>query len=1155
MFLPSGRKSTWAISFLACGAVLLAIFPTPAYAGESDHVGAVDQTMQEVLPIENDDNEGSDATVEELPVRDPAPELALDEGSTDSDPNIPNFAAGSDDPIGDDPAVIADKVVPDDESDGAPPADKVVPDDEEAPQEVGEGLPPTVMRLGATATSADPADAQTLDGVDISGWNTKITDYSALGDFVIIKATEYNPNKKSYTTYNDYESQADAALKAGKLIGFYHLATSKEYSGQTWDQQAKGFIDAVARYVGQAVLFLGWEDSYTYDPSSHKDVCYSKVESDVNGAKAWLDYVYDNTGIKPMIYMNKNCVNSYNWSSVANAGYDLWGAEHLYENDETYEGNSFTGFIDPGSTSQWGAWGKPTIYQYSSTASFPQTGNGGRYDVNVFYGTKDDWIMRCSAKELPDVDASEALEDDAVYSFASLPSSTVVIVSSAGNAQLGSSNYLTAYWRVSNLGGGFYSFTNVGDGRALSFADSASKGTNVDLTSALTTWRIIRCTNGSLALVPRGFNDLRLDILGGKTAVLGTNLQLYTANGTAAQRFFLIKSKSLSEAYKTKSSVASDYYVIASGIDSTKVLDIKGASTTNGGNVQIYSSNGTSAQSFLLENKSNGLYTIRNVKSGKYLDVTGGKKTSGANVQQYQSNNTLAQLWYLRKSGSGWVICSAASGLALDVTGGRSANGTNVQIYGANGTKAQTFFLKRDAPLSDAISLVTSGVLFDDGYYSLLSGVGAGMVVDVVGDSSANGANVQIYRSNGTLTQKFKIAYTGNGFYTIQCLRSGKYLDAKGAGKTNGTNVHQYQGNGTRAQLWYFVPTGGRYVIKNAASGLALDVAGGKPYNGTNVQLYSPNGTSAQSFDVRPASLIADGTYALASALNPIVLVLDVKGGSVKAGAALQGYQPNGTKSQLFDITFEGDGTYTIRNTKSGLVIGVTGTSNDSLTQLDGNDAMMRRWRIIITDSGLYSLVNAGTGKALDVSGAKLKSGVAVQQYAVNGTKAQGWVFIPQEKSTPGGRLGKFIGNMIYYTELINVGYSQGTHRYDLWDGGQTDCSALVITCLKKAGFEVGKANSTHDMRSNLVANGWNVLSWSINAVRPGDILLCDGYHTCAVVSGFGKSGQIAEAWINELGTIIGGKAGDQTGKETRVRPVYQCPYGGGWKCILRYTK
>ncbi len=325
MFLPSGRKSTWAISFLACGAVALAIFPTPAYAGESDHVRAMDQTMQEVLPIENDDNEGSDATVEELPVRDPAPELALDEGSTDSDPNIPNFAAGSDDPIGDDPAVIADKVVPDDESDGAPPADEVVPDDEEAPQEVGEGLPPTVMRLGATATSADPADAQTLDGVDISGWNTKITDYSALGDFVIIKATEYNPNKKSYTTYNDYESQADAALKAGKLIGFYHLATSKEYSGQTWDQQAKGFIDAVARYVGQAVLFLGWEDSYTYDPSSHKDVCYSKVESDVNGAKAWLDYVYDNTGIKPMIYMNKNCVNSYNWSSVANAGYDLWG--------------------------------------------------------------------------------------------------------------------------------------------------------------------------------------------------------------------------------------------------------------------------------------------------------------------------------------------------------------------------------------------------------------------------------------------------------------------------------------------------------------------------------------------------------------------------------------------------------------------------------------------------------------------------------------------------------------------------------------------------------------------------------------------------------------------------------------------------------------
>ena len=164
------------------------------------------------------------------------------------------------------------------------------------------------------------------------------------------------------------------------------------------------------------------------------------------------------------------------------------------------------------------------------------------------------------------------------------------------------------------------------------------------------------------------------------------------------------------------------------------------------------------------------------------------------------------------------------------------------------------------------------------------------------------------------------------------------------------------------------------------------------------------------------------------------------------------------------------------------------------------------------------------------------------------------WVYVPETRSMPEGQLGAFTGRMIHYTEYLDIGYSQGDHRYDVWDGGQTDCSALVVTCLRQAGFEVGSANTTSDLRRNLVANGWEVLPWAIGNVRAGDILLCDGYHTCAVVSGSGRTALIAEAWINEQGGIVYGRPGDQTKKETRVRQVYQYPVGGGWKCILRYT-
>ena len=233
-----------------------------------------------------------------------------------------------------------------------------------------------------------------LDGVDISGWNTDIK-YSKLGSFVIVKATEWNPDKKSYTSYNNYQDKADKALAAGKLIGFYHFATNPNTSKQSMAKQAEGFIKAVSvkdssgkyKYLGQAVLFLDWEDT-----------SYSTVETTkgVTWAKQWLDYVYKKTGIKPIIYMNKNCTNAHNWSKVANAGYALWGAQYLNKYYNENLSQMITSFVaSPTLTDGWGAWGTPLIYQYTATARL----HGNKmYDVNKFYGTKADWLRLAAAK-------------------------------------------------------------------------------------------------------------------------------------------------------------------------------------------------------------------------------------------------------------------------------------------------------------------------------------------------------------------------------------------------------------------------------------------------------------------------------------------------------------------------------------------------------------------------------------------------------------------------------------------------------------------------------------------------------------------------------------------------------------------------------------
>lgn len=1169
-----GKRPARIISLVMCGVVAMTIAATPAYAEEGNPVNLEDEASQAVSASEETETSADQFDTDIL--------VAMEEGETNGNAPADAVAAeGNDQDLtsvgeiseadGQDANVVdspdGESVATDDLEDGADecPDDMDVttdqsqaPDDDlegeptESCEEMDEGLPSeddeaepqedAILLMSAGALRA--AGPSTLDGVDISGHNALINIANLDADFVIIKSTEWNPDKKNYTSYTtnrtnnrygSYTEQADAALAEGMLIGFYHFATSPSM-GASWTAQAQGFIDAVSGYIGNAVLVLDWEDT-----------SYSTIEGNVSGAKQWLDYVYEHTGVMPMIYMNKSCTQSHNWSSVANAGYELWGAQYAdIKHHSGYQSNPWQ------SNDNWGAWGsRPTIFQYSSTTTV--SGSGGEVDVNKFYGSRDDWIARCGAKEMLEEDTSSALQDNAIYGFAPLPTSNLTIVEVAGNAQLGTNSTIAGYWLVRNLGGGLYTFTNYLSGNSLSFEASPSKGSNVILSGTSSTWRLVKCTNGSFALMPYGFDGLRLDIQGGKNTVSGTNVQLYSSNGTAAQRFFAIKAVGLSEARGIGKTVSDGIYFIGSSADSTKVIDICGGSSSNGANAQLYSANYSYAQDFVFEYQGDGLYVIRNLKSGKVLDVYGGKRVKGTNVQQYAYNGTLAQLWYLKTSGDSYVICSAGSGLALDLTGGKTANGTNVQVYTQNGTAAQAFNISRDESLTEALALRDEGVFVDDGVYSIFSCVADGMVIDISGGSTANGANVQIYAVNGSLAQKFEVSYYGNGFYTIQSAKSGKYVDAKGGGTTNGTNVQQYQGNGSRAQLWYFVPRDdGSYDIRNAKTGLSLDVYGGKTANGTNVQLYSSNDTPAQGYRLEFSPLLQDGTYTFASCLSgATLLVLDVKGGSVASGANVQGYKYNSTDAQRWNIVYQGDGTYIILNAKSGMALDVSGASlanGANVQQYSPNGTSAQLWRIGVSDNGDLTFQNVASGKYLDVAGGKATNGVNIQQYTGNGTAAQSFVVFS------GGSISTFVNRMIYYCDVASVGYSQGKPRYDLRDGGSCDCSSLIIGCLKEAGFAVGRADSTRDLRKNLTANGWTVLSWNMGSVRTGDILLCDGYHCCAVVSGSGSSARIAEAWLNENGGTHDGRPGDQTGQETRTRKVYQYPYGGGWQCILRYS-
>lgn len=137
---------------------------------------------------------------------------------------------------------------------------------------------------------------------------------------------------------------------------------------------------------------------------------------------------------------------------------------------------------------------------------------------------------------------------------------------------------------------------------------------------------------------------------------------------------------------------------------------------------------------------------------------------------------------------------------------------------------------------------------------------------------------------------------------------------------------------------------------------------------------------------------------------------------------------------------------------------------------------------------------------------------------------------------------------MRYWCDYGNLGYDQ-IQRWNIWEGGECDCSSLVIHALNEAGFDTGDAYYTGNLSANLTARGWARLSPDISSARVGDILLSDANHVAAVVYGWGWWATIAEAWLDENGGIYYGQTGDQTGLETRTRGIYSFP----WDCILRY--
>ena len=303
-----------------------------------------------------------------------------------------------------------------------------------------------------------------------------------------------------------------------------------------------------------------------------------------------------------------------------------------------------------------------------------------------------------------------------------------------------------------------------------------------------------------------------------------------------------------------------------------------------------------------------------------------------------------------------------------------------------------------------SITIPSGSQTVSDGEYHIVSALDNNMGLDVEAASSDLCANIQLYNNVLDDSQVFVVNYLGDGYYKITNKHSGKSLDVANGGMKSGTNVWQYDYTGDNAQKWIIKESGdGKYFnIVSAKNGLYLDVDGGIAKNCRNIRTYSYNNTNAQkwkfvAFGNSIGRTLSNGDYHIVTVLDESK-GLDVYGGYKENGTNVDIYSNLQDESQVFTVTYKGNGYYSIINKYSNKSLDcqngntVSGT-NVQTYEYDNVD--QKQW--IIKESGdgqSFNIISKNSGLYLDVKSGDSANYSNVQVHIGNNTNAQKWKFV-----------------------------------------------------------------------------------------------------------------------------------------------------------------
>ena len=587
------------------------------------------------------------------------------------------------------------------------------------------------------------------------------------------------------------------------------------------------------------------------------------------------------------------------------------------------------------------------------------------------------------------------------------------------NLMQGRSGYINAF-NFKYIDNGFYEIYPYNYDNLVLGVDGnqAYNGVNIQLNEKNdnnSKWIIKENFDGSYSFVS-SLDYYYLDVSGGKT-IDGTNVQIYSGNGTNAQNFNLTKIEF--------PSIEENFYNISLFNNDKLNLSINNRVVVRDSNIELSIKKDENCQKWKFTNINENIYEIKSALDENYLfDVNSGSMLDKANVRMWESNSTDAQRWRIVKLDDGsYRFTNVKSGKNLDVAGAKFIDGNNIWQYHNNDTLAQKFSINK-TKVNEETQIIENGNYM---FYTALN----------LNKSLNCDYNVFINDISSNPKEMISIEYIKNGFYALK--NNNKAIT------NNNEKVFMDDYIGNNNQLWYAVKNGNYYTFISKYDGKVLDVVNGSSKNNTRLQTYYSNNTNAQKFYLEAISdkKIADGYYAVLNNDNFLSInvpipyngasismkkdsdnsnkwyiknvgnnlyeircglnlnkVLDVKNGSVFDGNDIWLHSRNLTPAQKWYIISLKDGSYKFISAKSHTNLTIL---NDKVKIYSNNLTERQEFKIIpseavsygkVIDDGYYTINSSLNGKkVLDVASGNIASGTNVQLYSFNGTLAQIWKF------------------------------------------------------------------------------------------------------------------------------------------------------------------